>query len=106
VVDFGSNLLMAATARSNHHHLPPLFSGLFSKVVIVFFLPTCHHPSFGKLLQLCRHHACLQWFFANATREAAAFLQPHGGFHKWGYPNSWMVQKICYLLQNPSIMDD
>ena len=36
VVDFGSNLLMAATARSNHHHLPPLFSGLFSKVVTLW----------------------------------------------------------------------
>ena len=26
------------------------------------------------------------------------FPQSYGGFHKWGYPNSWMV----YLMDNPS----
>ena len=25
---------------------------------------------------------------------------PSGGFHKWGYPNSWMVR------ENPTNMDD
>ena len=25
-----------------------------------------------------------------------------GGFHKWGYPNSWRV----YFMENPAIMDD
>ena len=28
----------------------------------------------------------------------------HGGFHKWGYPNSWMVYK--FTMENPIHMDD
>ena len=29
-------------------------------------------------------------------------LQLHGGFHKWGYPNSWMV----IMMEHPIQMDD
>ena len=40
---------------------------------------------------------CMVRFAMEATK-----LTFKGGFHKWGYPNSWRV----YVVENPTKMDD
>ena len=48
-----------------------------------------HYSSHGRLeVNMALFHT----FFASTGR-------PHGGVHKWGYPNNWMV----YFRENPNL---
>jgi len=38
----------------------------------------------------------------NALHCAGISMRKYGDFHKWGYPNSWMV----YFMENPFEIDD
>ena len=59
-------------------------------------------------------------FFGISAEEMVAMTRPavntletssyivllNGGFHKWGYPHSWIISWMVYFMENPVKRDD
>ena len=92
----------------NFERLGNSLAGLFSGVWIAeiqfprgLIICPCHHPdgNIGKSC-LCRDFCltrltkrALEYNSKTFSVDGGFFSNTYGGFHKWGYPNSWMVYK-------------